>query len=325
MTFRSLLLLFLCLALLPFIVQSQLTADYYQKSCPKFSDIVKETATKKQQLSPTSAAAALRLFFNDCLVNGCDASILVTSNFYNVAERDADINLSLPGDGFDVVTRAKNALELECPGVVSCADILAATARDLIVIVGGPYYEVLFGRKDGTISTKENTDKEFPLPRMPLSQIISIFSAKGFSVQEMVALTGAHTIGLSHCKEFSDRLFNFSKTSDYDPAYNSEFAKGLRKLCANYTKDPSMSAFNDVITPGKFDNMYYKNLQRKMGLLASDSALVADKRTKPIVDMYAANQTLFFNDFAHAMQKLSVLNVKTGNEGEVRNRCDSFN
>ncbi|KAI4314273.1 hypothetical protein L6164_027198 [Bauhinia variegata] len=324
MTLRSLLLLLLlCLAFLP-ILQSKLSADYYEKTCPKFSQIIQETAVNKQGITPTSAAAALRLFFQDCFVNGCDASILITSNFYKKSERDADISLSLPGDGFDVVNRAKSVLELECPGIVSCADILAAATRDLIVIVGGPHYEILFGRKDSTISTKENTDKAFPLPRMPLTQIISIFGANGFSVQEMVALVGAHTIGFSHCKEFADRLFNFSKTSDYDPAYNPEYAKGLRILCENYTEYPTMAAFNDVITPRKFDNMYYKNLQRGYGLLASDSALVADERTKPFVDMYAANQSLFFHDFAHAMQKVSVLNVKTGNEGNVRDRCDSF-
>ena len=141
----------------------------------------------------------------------------------------------------------------------------------------------------------------------------------------MVALVGAHTIGFSHCKEFSNRIFKFSKDSEYDPAYNPEYAAGLRKLCENYTKDPTMAAFNDVITPGKFDNMYYRNLKRGLGLLATDTALLWDNRTKPFVDIYAANQTKFFQDFAQAMQKVSVLHVKTGRKGEVRHRCDSFN
>lgn len=286
---------------------------------------MQQVVNTKQLATPSTAAATLRLFFHDCMVGGCDASVLVASNTFNKAERDSDINYSLPGDGFDLVTRAKTALELECPGIVSCSDILATAARDLVTMVGGPYYPVRLGRKDGLVSKVENVEGSLARATMPVSQIISVFASKKLSVQEMVALAGAHTIGFSHCKEFSHRLFNFSKTSEYDPAYYPKYAEGLRKLCENYTKEPAMSAFNDVMTPDKFDNMYYKNLQKGLGLLASDNALATDKRTRPYVDTYAANQTKFFQDFAHAVEKLSVYNVKTGRKGEVRRRCDAFN
>ncbi|KAG5091435.1 hypothetical protein JHK82_050213 [Glycine max] len=132
----------------------------------------------------------------------------------------------------------------------------------------------------------------------------------------MVALVGAHTIGLSHFNQFSHRLFNFNKNSEIDPAYNPDYAAGLKKLCQNYTKDPSMSAFNDVITPTKFDNMYYKNLRKGMGLLATDSAMFDDSRSRPFVDRYADDEKKFFQDFARAMEKLSVLQVKTEGKGE---------
>lgn len=259
------------------------------------------------------------------MVGGCDASILITSNTYNKAERDATVNVPLSGDGFDAVARAKAALEIECPGIASCADILATAARDLVVAAGGPSFEVRLGRKDSLESKVSNTENQFPLLTMTMSEVIKIFESKGFSVQEMVALVGAHTIGYSHCNQFTNRLFNFSKNSETDPAYNPEYAAGLKKLCENYTKDPSMSAFNDVITPAKFDNMYYKNLGKGLGLLATDSAMFADSRTKPFVEMYANDETKFFKDFTHAIEKLSVLEVKTGNKGEVRNRCNSFN
>lgn len=86
-----------------------------------------------------------------------------------------------------------------------------------------------------------------------------------------------------------------------------------------------MSAFNDVITPGKFDNVYYQNLKRGLGLLSSDNALVKDSRTRPLVELYSTNQAAFFKAFAHAMEKVSIHEIKTGHKGEVRRRCDAFN
>lgn len=316
-------IIFLCI---PFIIaQSHLTTEYYKQSCPDFEKIIRETVTQKQMSNPTTAAAMLRVFFHDCMVDGCDASVLISSNHVNKAERDSDINLSLPGDAFEVVVKSKTTLELSCPGIVSCSDIMAQITRDLITMVGGPFYKVRLGRKDGLFSKLSDVDGNLPRINKTMDEIIELFSRKGFSIQEMIALTGGHTIGFSHCKEFADRLFHYSKTTPTDPEMHPKFADALKKMCANYTIDKTMSAFNDIMTPGRFDNMYFQNLQKGLGLLATDHALVRDPRTKPFVDQYAANQEQFFNDFARAMEKLSRLDIKVGHNGEVRRRCDAFN
>ncbi|XP_010913485.1 peroxidase 63 [Elaeis guineensis] len=306
---------------------AKLALDYYQKTCPRVVDIVTQVVTNKQIANPTTGAGTLRLFFHDCFVGGCDASILISSGAFSRAERDADINLSLPGDGFDVVVRAKTQLEIQCPGVVSCADILALATRDLVTMLGGPFYHVRLGRKDALASKADTVEGHLPRPNMTVSQMISIFAAKGFTVQEMVALSGAHTVGFSHCKEFANRIYNYNNggPNAFDPSISPEFAKALQKACANYINDATISTFNDIMTPGKFDNMYFKNLAGGLGLLASDQILMSDWRTRPFVELYAANNTAFFNDFVHAMEKLSVYGVKTGRNGEVRRRCDNFN
>ncbi|XP_021910779.1 peroxidase 31-like, partial [Carica papaya] len=259
-----------------------------------------------------------RLFFHDCIANGCDASVLISSTPFSTAERDADINLSLPGDAFDVIVRAKTALELACPNTVSCADILAVATRDLLTMLGGPYYGVVLGRKDGRVSQSRLIRNRLPLPSMPISQLIDLFASRGFSVQEMVALSGAHTVGFSHCKEFSSRIGN-------DSHYNPRFAAGLQKACAGYPKDPTLSVFNDIMTPNKFDNLYFQNLPKGLGLLESDHGLYGDPRTRELVELYAKDQAKFFQDFARAMQKLSLYGVKTGRRGEIRRRCDAIN
>ncbi|KAL1820670.1 hypothetical protein ACET3Z_015539 [Daucus carota] len=302
-----------------------LTHNYYDKTCPRFHQIIQETTTNKQIYSPTTAAASLRLFFHDCLIQGCDASILISSTPFSKAERDADINLSLPGDAFDLVVRAKTALELSCPGIVSCADILAVATRNLVSMMGGPYYNVLLGRRDGLVSKASRVGDNLPKAAMSVSKLIKLFAAVGFNTQEMVALTGAHTIGFSHCKEFSSDIYHYSKSAQSDPSINPRLAAGLRNACANFTKNPTLAVFNDIMSPNQFDNMYYKNLPRGLGILKSDRALVSDPRTRPFVELYAKDERVFFEAFRKAMEKLSVYGVKNGRRGEIRRRCDAFN
>lgn len=65
------------------------------------------------------------------LIQGCDGSVLLNSTT-NQAEKDAPPNLTVRG--FDFIDRIKSLVEAECPGVVSCADIIALSARDSIVV-----------------------------------------------------------------------------------------------------------------------------------------------------------------------------------------------
>ncbi|PRQ16014.1 putative peroxidase [Rosa chinensis] len=302
-----------------------LREDYYSKTCPDFQKIVRETVNTKQMANPVTASGTLRLFFHDCMVTGCDASLLINSNHVNKAERDAEPNQSLSGDAYEVITKAKTTLELTCPGVVSCADIMAEATRDLVSMVGGPFYPVKLGRLDGLVSKADSVYENLPRTNQTVDELIEYFGSKGFTVEEMVALSGAHTIGFSHCKEFTGRLFNYNKTTPTDPDMHPKLAEGLKKTCANFEKDTSMSAFNDMITPGKFDNMYYQNLKRGLGLLASDNALVKDPRTRPIVELFARDQEAFFKAFSKVMEKTGLFGVKTGKDGEVRRRCDALN
>lgn len=64
-------------------------------------------------------------------LQGCDASVLVNSTSSNQAEKVAPPNLTLRG--FDFIDRIKSLVEAQCPGVVSCADVIALAARDSVV------------------------------------------------------------------------------------------------------------------------------------------------------------------------------------------------
>lgn len=52
-------------------------------------------------------------------------------------EKDSSDGISLAGDGFDTVVKAKAAVDavVGCTNQVSCADILAMAARDVVSLV----------------------------------------------------------------------------------------------------------------------------------------------------------------------------------------------
>lgn len=66
-------------------------------------------------------------------LQGCDASVLINSTKNNQAEKAGVPNQTLRG--FDFIDRVKAVVEAECPGVVSCADIIALTARDAVGVL----------------------------------------------------------------------------------------------------------------------------------------------------------------------------------------------
>jgi len=103
---------------------------FYSRTCPRAESIVKSTVRNHLKSDPSLAAGLLRLHFHDCFVQGCDASVLIEGP---QTERTALPNLSLKG--FEVINDAKTQLEALCPGVVSCADILALAARDSVDLV----------------------------------------------------------------------------------------------------------------------------------------------------------------------------------------------
>ena len=103
---------------------------FYSYTCPNAENIVKSTVENHFQSNPRIAPGLLRTFFHDCFVQGCDGSVLIDTTG---SEKRAIQNVNTPG--YEVIDDAKGQLEAACPGVVSCADILALAARDAVVVV----------------------------------------------------------------------------------------------------------------------------------------------------------------------------------------------
>nr|XP_017225388.1 PREDICTED: peroxidase N1-like isoform X2 [Daucus carota subsp. sativus] len=301
---------------------AQTRVGFYSKSCPRAESIVQATVKKHVKSNSAVAPGLLRMVFHDCFVHGCDASILINGSN---AERTARPNLLLRG--YDVIDDAKTQLEAACPGVVSCADILALAARDATVEVGALTYRVPTGRRDGRVSLASDTSN---LPSFTDSVTVQRkkFSDVGLSAQDLVTLVGGHTIGTVACQFVSYRLYNFKNTSGADPTINSKFLPTLQSLCPQ-NGDGNKRIPLDYGSGDNFDHSFFKNVRDGRGILESDQSLWQDGTTKNYAQRFMgirglAGLTLNV-EFGKAMIKMMNVGVKTGSAGEIRKICSAIN
>ncbi|KAJ3684178.1 hypothetical protein LUZ61_013342 [Rhynchospora tenuis] len=313
---------FAYLALFCFLLgctNGQLSTNYYSYSCPNLFPTIKHVVGSAIAKEARMGASLLRLFFHDCFVNGCDGSILLDDTPTFTGEKTAKPNNNSVR-GFEVIDQIKSAVEKVCPGIVSCADILAITARDSVVKLGGPNWDVKLGRKDSKTASLQDANNDIPPPTSNLSNLTSKYAAKGLSTQDMVALSGAHTIGQARCTNFRDHIYN-------DTNIDASFARtALLPVCpkVNGSGDNNLAPL-DFHTPTTFDNSYFKNLVSMRGLLHSDQELFNGGSTDSLVKSYSSSSTAFFSDFVSAMIKMGDISPLTGLNGEVRKNCRRVN
>ncbi|OIV94660.1 hypothetical protein TanjilG_25884 [Lupinus angustifolius] len=278
---------------------------------------------------PGLAASLLRLHFHDCFVMGCDASVLLDSVEGMQSEKEAGPNLNSLR-GFEVIDKIKYLLEEECPVTVSCADILAMAARDAVELRGGPGWDVWLGRKDSLMSSFSGANQFIPAPNSSLEVLIDNFKQHGLEIEDMVALSGSHTIGRARCLSFRQRIYE--PKQEYHYGYDrykryTTFRRILQSICPVSGRDNKFAPL-DFETPKRFDNHYFINILEGKGLLGSDNVLTSqdfDGTITKQVWAYASNQKVFFASFAKSMIKMGNINVLTGNEGEIRRNCRFVN
>lgn len=154
-----------------------------------------------------------------------------------------------------------------------------------------------------------------PSPSSTLNNLINRFKAQGLSARDMVALSGAHTIGQANCLTFRNRIYNESNI-------NRSFALTRRKNCpATSGSGDNKKAPLDIGSPTRFDHSYYNQLLDKKGLLTSDQVLFNGGGTDSLVKTYSRSLNTFYRDFVRAMIKMGDIKPLTGSNGQIRRNC----
>uniref|UniRef100_A0A2K2AN58 peroxidase n=1 Tax=Populus trichocarpa TaxID=3694 RepID=A0A2K2AN58_POPTR len=158
--------------------QSQLTYDYYRSSCLNVETIVRQEMLGIFLVDVTAPAAFLRLMFHDCQVQlDSGNSELFSSKNLGIRKQEA-------------IGYIKSVLEAECPGQVSCADIIVLAAKESVDFSGGPRIQIPLGRKDSTTSNNKQSDDLLPSPAVTVDELLHIFMSKGMDLEVSVAIMG---------------------------------------------------------------------------------------------------------------------------------------
>ncbi|GLU02451.1 hypothetical protein SLE2022_197010 [Rubroshorea leprosula] len=174
-------------------------------------------------------------------------------------------------NGLDIAVRLLEPIKAQFP-ILSYADFYQLAGVVAVEVTGGPEIPFHPGREDKPEPPPEG---RLPDATQGCDHLRQVFSVQmGLSDQDIVTLSGGHTLGRCH-----------KERSGFEGPWTS----------------------NPLI----FDNSYFKELLsgEKEGLLQlpSDKALLDDPVFRPLVEKYAQDEDAFFADYAESHLKLSEL------------------
>lgn len=182
------------------------------------------------------------------------------------------------------------------------------------------------GRWDGRVSSMSAAAAALPSSKSNVQQLTAQFGAKGLSQDEMVTLSGAHTIGKAHCVNFMDRLYDFpGSATGVDPTLDANYAAELQTQCPRGNPNQNTVVDLDPATPFVMDNNYYRNGFAGKVLFGSDMALFHDFETQFTSDLNVVNGVSWNQKFGNALAQMASIEVKDSTVGEIRLNCRRVN
>jgi len=218
--------------------------------------------------------------------------------------------------------------------LVSWADLIQMASALSVEHAGGPKIDMIYGRLDvdgpaacpGRTSRGTGDNAGLPDAEAPFgckapdaaTHLRNIFHRMGFNDQEIVALSGAHTLG----RAFKERSGLVAE--GYGEASACPYTKAVGLCPVRHDKKAGVGM------PGgkswtktwlKFDNTYFKDYAEEDSDLAwfsTDKALHTDPEFRKSFLIYKEDEAAFFKDYAAVHKKLSELGSKFSVGGGIK-------
>lgn len=189
---------------------------------------------------------------------------------------------------------------------ITYADLWSLAAVTAIEEMGGPKISWRPGRSDAQSSSDSVEEGRLPDAQLGCPHLRNVFNRMTFSDQEIVALSGAHTVGAAH----ADRSGHEGPWTRRPNHFDNQYFKDL------VTVDwKPVDAAESGGTKGQIVYKPANNPKATEMMLPTDVAMLSDAGMRPWVDLYAADQDRFFQDFSSAFTKLQELGVSFGGAG----------
>jgi len=169
---------------------------------------------------------------------------------------------------------------------ISYSDLWTLAGVVAVESMGGPTIPWYPGRTDKADNSTTVPDGRLPDATQGSAHIRDIFYRMGFNDQEIVALSGAHTLGRCH----KDRSGFEGPWTNAPTTFSNLYFQELKN---NKWRKKRWSG-----------PVQYEDKSGQLMMLPTDMALLWDKKFKPYVDLYAKDEEVFFKDFAAAFSKL---------------------
>lgn len=215
--------------------------------------------------------------------------------------------------------------------ILSWADIIQLGGATAIEVAGGPVIPMKYGRVDVLTQTQCPKEGNLPDAEPPFAgdetidaseHLRRVFYRMGFGDEEIVALSGAHTIGRAFAERSGTTAFGIGtkKATRYTGGCpvigNTSNASSQSGGCP--FAPPRKDGTESFGMPGgqswtkkwlTFDNSYFKreyvDEPKELLWLSTDKALHVDVGFAPWFKLFGDDQTAFFDSFAKAFAKLS--------------------
>jgi len=199
---------------------------------------------------------------------------------------------------------------------ISYADLFQMASAAAIDVSGGPKVDMLYGRQDAQSDSEVPPNGRLPGAAAPFHKAVgadptelaetmtpaehirAVFYRMGLEDVDIVALSGAHTLG----RAFKDRSGACPMASTKHTV-DGPGTKGGMSWTTEWLK---------------FDNTYYQELLKgekgaldpELLKLATDTALVTDSEFRVYTEKFANSQEDFFQQYAVSHKKLSELGAR---------------